>query len=153
MLLGPNGDSCLEVSIMNSTVQKGEHFEVWAVQFLPNLIANGFRGVSCGYKVNKLAYIDLTTWDFFRSPPGMRVITPLPLDYVGRVSVHNLTIMRINNAQFMDDGRDFFCKLSYANLTTGKDFEMFKVVKVEAVYGKQKLFFLLTIFCQLLVIY
>ena len=136
MFLGPDGASCLRVLITNSTVQKGEHFEIWAVQFLPNLTANGFRGVSCGYKGNNFAYIDLTIWNVFGSPPGMIVRALLPSDYVGRVSVRDPAIMRINNAQFIDDGRDFFCKLRYVNLTTGNDFEILNVVKVQTVYGK-----------------
>ena len=121
---------------MNATVQKGEHFEVRVVQFIPNLAANGFRGVICGYKVYSGVSIQLTTWNNSVSPPGMTVNSNLPADYVDRVSVRDPTTMRISHAKFIDEGRDFYCELSYVNFTTLTLMKIWKVVKVETVYGK-----------------
>ena len=139
MFLGPQGSPCLRVSVKNANVQKGEHFEVRVVQFSPNLTADGFRGISCGYKGYSGIFIQLTTWDFFISPPGMTANSNLPADYVGRISVRDPRTMRISDAKFIDEGRDFYCKLRYINFTTFRLIEIWKVAKVETVYGKQNI--------------
>ena len=135
--LGATSTVSLELSMVNSTVQKGGYFELQAVKFSPSLIKDGFRGIFCGYTQEDGDLSEMTKWGFYKSPPGMKVESTLPPDYTGRVTVRNRVIMRISNAKFIDEGRIFYCKVDYQNLTTGKDLDLRKFAKLETVYGKK----------------
>ena len=121
---------------MNATVEHGGYFEVRNEQISPRQIADGFRGIFCGYKT--IALIQLAKWDFFVTH-SLMVDSVLPEDYQGRITIRNKTNMRISNAKFADEGRNFYCTLDYHNLTTGLDLSITKFVKLESVYGKRSI--------------
>ena len=126
---------------MNSTVQKGGYFDVWAEQYSPNETSDGFRGIVCGYNTDQGYFIPMTDWDFFASPTAAMVLTTLPTyaqEYSGRVKIQSSTIMRINNADFADEGRNFSCRLTYKTGPKTKD--LIKPVLLETVFGKKNNF-------------
>ena len=128
----------MNVTIKERFVVKNGYFEISVHQYSPSTALDGFRGVNCGYKKDNGVLFDLTFWNQFGSPPKMAV-KPLSLfEYSGRVAVRNTTIMRILNAKFTDESREFYCKLCYINQLTSERDHIQKSVKLETVYGKLK---------------
>ena len=78
----------------------------------------------------------MVKWDFIVTH-ALKVDPAIPEDYKGRTTIRNKTNMGISNAQFVDEGRNFYCKLDYQNLTTGADLDTIEFVKLETVYGKR----------------
>ena len=126
----------MDISLSNVVVREGGYFELRLEQYLPNRTEDGFGGVVCGLKERQGGVIPLTIWVFFGSSPGMKFVNSLPEDYSGRLTVYNTTL-KVTNAEFADEEKDFYCELIYKNQTTGKDESLLKVVKLETVYGKQ----------------
>ena len=126
----------MNVTIKERFVVKNGYFEISACHYSPSTVANGFRGVFCGYKQDNGFLFDLTYWNQFVSHPKMAVKPESLFEYSGRVAVRNTTIMRILNAKFTDESREFYCKLYYINQITSELNHIQKLVKLETVYGK-----------------
>ena len=139
-LLASTGTAFLKVSLTKPVVEKGDYFEVWVEDYSPKLEVEGFRGVFCGYKQSTSDFTALTKWNFFGSPDSIVPLTRLTPEFTGRVTVRNVTIMRISKASFADEGREFYCQLDYHNSTaTPQELDIVQIVKVETVYGKQNI--------------
>ena len=126
----------MNVTIKERFVVKNGYFEISAYQYSPSTVPDGFRGVICGYKQDNGVLLDLTYWNQFVSLPKMAVKPGSLFEYSGRVAVRNTTIMRILNAKFTDESREFYCRLYYINQITSELNHIQKLVKLETVYGK-----------------
>ena len=126
----------MNVTIMDRFVVRNGYFEISAYQYSPSTVPDGFRGVHCGYRQDNGVLFELTYWNQFVSPPKMEVKRKSLFEYSGRVAVRNTTIMRILNAKFTDESREFYCKLYYINQITSELDHIQKFVKLETVYGK-----------------
>ena len=126
----------LEVYVFNTTVERYGHFEIRARFFPINLTNPYFDGIICGYKQHPDILIPLTKWDRFRKK--MVPEFPLPVDYQGRLSTVDTAVMRINNANFRDEGTYFYCRLSFYNTTSGGLSDVIKSARLETVYGEHK---------------
>ena len=146
----PGGSSVpfLEVSIVNTTVERGSFFDVRAERFSPNLTVkelNGFlfRRLVCGHSPKPGAFVYLTNWIGFQFNTLVRK-TGVPSPYIGRVEIPKSTVMRIQNATFADEGQIFFCALSLQYQTQNKLIYIFKTKTLKTVYGEFSLFILLS---------
>ena len=128
----------MNVTIKERFVARNGYFEISVYQYSPSTVPDGLRAVNCGYKQDNGVLVDLTYWNQFVSPPKMAVKPGLLFEYSGRVAVRNTTIMRILNAKFTDESREFYCKLYYINQLTSEHDHIQKLVKLETVYGKLK---------------
>ena len=108
-------------------------------RFSPNLTHTSVNGLlfsssECGYYFNGGHQIPLTDWIPFLKL--MRPRIPLALGYQNRVQIRLNTIMRILSADFIDEGRSFYCQISMFNTTSLETKVIKKNAKVEAVYSK-----------------
>ena len=125
------------MSLVNATVQKGGYFEIWVTQFSPNSTVDGLRKLSCGNKKDDGSLNMLSVFDVFKTPPRIEIESIIPPEYDGRIIVRDLSITRIKNANFADEGREFYCRLTYNNHTTDQRMDVVESVKLEIIYGKQ----------------
>ena len=145
----PGGSSVpfLEVSIVNTTVERGSFFDVRAERFSPNLTVKELNGVLfqrlvCGYSPRPGAFVYLTDWIGFKFNTLVRK-PEVPLPYIGRVEIPKNTVMRIQNATFADEGQIFFCTLNLHYQAQNKLIYIIKTKTLKTVYGEFSLFILL----------
>ena len=125
--------SVFKVALVNSTVQRGDYFEIYPKEISGNLTNTSYR-IVCGYYDLPTTFNMLTDWNPNLSPPSMIVLPGGPSEYKGRVTVRNSKVMRISNARFEDEGRSFSCQLSNFNISPPNYFH--DKVKLETVYGE-----------------
>ena len=130
----------MEVSIVNTTVERGSFFDVRVERFLPNPTVkrlNGtlFNEVVCGYSPKSGLLVDLTEWIGFQLNT-MFARKGVQSPFEGKVKIPENTIMRIENAKFTDEGQVFFCELSMINYNDDKLITIKATKTLKTVYGE-----------------
>ena len=133
--LGVLGSSVFKVVLVNTTVQIGDYFDVYPNNISQNLLSSSYS-IECGYESSAGGLFKITDWNAGAALPTMVVLPngPAAAEYYSRTTVHNSTIMRINNVRFKDEGRTFYCELTNYNVYP---FIFQDKVKLERVYGKE----------------
>ena len=129
-LSGTSSTPFLEISLVNSTVEKGDFFEIRAERFSPEISDASFQEYTCGLLPSSGGLSPFTRW--VKAPLHSMVLgANIPETYQGRVKIRDKTVMKIESARFTDEGETFYCMLSYLNQTTFNLIDIRKNVELD----------------------
>ena len=137
---GMVSSSYMEISIVNNKVERRGSFEIRVGRLLPNVSDKNFSEMICG-KMGK-TNITIPLAKYAGSPIDAMVPVSNGLSspfYTGRIKFPPGLIIRIENAQFEDEGM-YYCELSFLDFHN-KVNSILKKVQLKAVYGKLNISF------------